>query len=116
MSALKEILERRACLVADAEAQRQTLVGDLDACRSVIVVVDRGIALARWLRARPYLVVAAVTAIAVLRPRFALAWSARLVTLWRAGRFLYEAVKPSIAGHAAARETTRGAVRGSTGS
>lgn len=96
MSALAEILERRARLVAEAQSQRGKLAGDLEACHSVIVVVDRGIALARWLRARPYLVVAAVTAIAVLRPRFALAWSARIVTLWRAGQFLYEAVRPAI--------------------
>jgi YqjK-like protein len=101
MSALANIRERRARLVAEAQSQRQTLAADLEACRSVIVVVDRGIALARWLRARPYLVVAAVTAIAVLRPRFALAWSARLITLWRAGRFLYEAVKPGLRDRAA---------------
>jgi hypothetical protein len=96
MSTLANILERRARLVTEAESQRRRLAGDLEACRSVIIVVDRGIALARWLRARPYLVVAAVTAIAVLKPRFALAWSARIVTLWRAGRFLYEAVRPPI--------------------
>lgn len=96
MSTLASILERRARLVAEAQSQRQALAADLEACRSVIVVVDRGIALARWLRARPYLVVAAVTAIAVLKPRFALAWSARIVTLWRAGRFLYEAIRPPI--------------------
>jgi YqjK-like protein len=95
MNALAEILDRRARLIAEADSQRRTLAADLDACRSVVVVVDRGIALARWLRARPYLVVAAVTAIAVLKPRFALAWSARIVTLWRAGRFLYEALRPA---------------------
>ena len=112
MSALKEILERRARLVTEADSQRKRLAGDLEACRSVIVVVDRGIALARWLRARPYLVVAAATAIAVLKPRFALAWSARLITLWRAGRFLYEAVRPAIS----SREIAHGPVRDSTGS
>jgi len=64
-------------------------------CRSVLVVVDRGIAWGTWLRARPYLVVAAVTAIAVLRPRLALEWSARVLTLWRVGRLLYDAVRPA---------------------
>ena len=96
MSALEDILARRARLVAEAHSQRSALAGDLEACRSVVVVVDRGIALARWLRGRPYLVVAAVTAIAVLKPRFALAWSARILTLWRAGRFLYEALRPAL--------------------
>src|SRR5439155_1667819 len=62
---------------------------------AVLVAVDRGIAWASWLRARPYLVVAAATAIAVLRPRLALEWSARLLTLWRVGRLLYDAIKPA---------------------
>ena len=100
MSALAAILERRARLVAEAEAQRHALAQGLAVCRSVLVVVDRGIAWARWLRARPYLVVAFVTAIAVLRPRFALAWSARLLTLWRVGRLVYGAVKPLASGRA----------------
>ena len=106
MSALAEILEQRARLIAEAQAQRQALAEGIDVCRSVFVVVDRGIAWATWLRARPYLVVAAAAAIAVLRPRLALAWSARLVTLWRAGRFLYEAVKPASRERAAAEDQT----------
>ena len=96
MSALGDVLERRERLLGEAESQRRALVRDLGACRSVLLVADRGIAWAGWLRARPYLVVAAVTAIAVLRPRLAIAWSARVLTLWRAGRFLYDAVKPAL--------------------
>jgi len=95
MSALAEIVERRARLLAEAEAQRRALAQGIAVCRSVLVVVDRGIVWAAWLRARPYLVVAAATAIAVLRPRLALEWSARLLTLWRVGRLLYDAVKPA---------------------
>jgi len=94
MSALAEILKRRALLLAEAQAQRQALAEGIDVCRSVLVVVDRGMAWATWLRARPYLVVAAAAAIAVLRPRLALQWSARLLTLWRVGRLLLGAVKP----------------------
>jgi hypothetical protein len=96
MSALADILERRARLVAEADAQRAGLGRELAACSRALTVVDRGIAWAGWLRARPYLVVALVTAIAVLRPKLAFAWSARLLTLWRAGLFLYETVKPVI--------------------
>jgi len=96
MSAIDDILQRRARLVAEADAQRAALAGELGACASVLRVADRGIAWASWLRARPYLVVALVTAVAVLRPRLALAWSARVVTVWRAGRFLYEAIKPAL--------------------
>jgi hypothetical protein len=94
MSALPQILERRARLLAEAEAQRHALAQGIAVCRSVLVVVDRGFAWATWLRARPYLVVAAAAAIAVLRPKLALQWSARLLTLWRVGRLLLGAVKP----------------------
>jgi hypothetical protein len=95
MSARAEILERRARLVAEAEAQRRELDEGIAECRGVLVVVDRGIAWASWLRARPYLVVAAAAAIAVLRPKLALAWSARLLALWRVGRLLYAVIKPA---------------------
>jgi hypothetical protein len=98
MSALDDILARRARLVAEADAQRTALAGDLQACSSVLRVADRGIAWAGWLRARPYLVVALVTAVAVLRPKLAFAWSARLLTVYRAGRFLFEAIKPALEG------------------
>jgi len=96
MSALPQILERRARLLAEAEAQRRALSEGIAVCRNVLVVADRGIAWATWLRARPYLVVAAATAITVLRPKFALAWSARVLTLWRVGRLLYDVVKPAL--------------------
>jgi hypothetical protein len=100
MSALAQILERRARLLAEAEAQRDAFAEEIDVCRSVLVVVDRGIAWATWLRARPYLAVAAAAAIALLRPRFVLLWSARLITLWRVGRLLFDAVKPPAVDHA----------------
>jgi len=96
MSALEDILQRRARLVVEADAQRKALAGELQVCSSVLKVADRGIAWAGWLRARPYLVVALVTAVAVLRPKLAFAWSARVLAVYRAGRFLYEAVKPAL--------------------
>lgn len=95
MNALTEILERRARLVAEAEAQRRALSDAIAGCRSVLFVADRAIAWARMLRASSYLVVAAATAMAVLRPKLALGWSARLLTLWRVGRFLYDVIKPA---------------------
>jgi len=95
MSPLPQILERRARLLAEAQSQRHALAQGVAVCRSVLVVVDRGLVWASWLRARPTLVVAAATAIAVLRPRLALEWSARLLTLWRVGSLLYDAVKPA---------------------
>lgn len=93
MSGLPDILERRARLIGEAEAQRRALGEGIAACRRILVVADRSIALAAWLRARPYVVVALVTAIAVLRPRFALAWSGRLIALWRVGQLLHHALK-----------------------
>jgi len=64
-------------------------------CAAACSRSQTGIAWAGWLRARPYLVVALVTAVAVLRPKLAFAWSARVLAVYRAGRFLYEAVKPA---------------------
>ncbi len=101
MNALTEILERRARLVVEAEAQRRAISEGIAGCRSVLFVADRAIAWARVLRASSYLVVAAATAIAVLRPRLALGWSARLLTLWRVGRFLYHVIKPAAGDRAA---------------
>jgi hypothetical protein len=100
VSALSDILGRRARLIAEAEAQRHTLGEGIAACRRILVVADRSIALAAWLRAKPYVVVAVVTAIAVLRPRFALAWSGRLIALWRIGQLLYHAFRPLLADRA----------------
>jgi hypothetical protein len=94
MSALAEILERRARLVADAEAQRRALSEGIAGCRRLLSVADRAVALARWVRAKPYLSVAAAVAIAVMRPRITLAWSARLLTLWRVGHFVFDVIKP----------------------
>jgi hypothetical protein len=95
MNELAEILERRARLAAEAEAQRRELAAGLAGCHKLLVVVDRGIAWASWLRARPYVVVIAAVAITLLRPKLALGWSVRLLTLWRVGRFLYSVVKPA---------------------
>ena len=96
MSAIQDILNRRDRLLAEAEAQRRSLGESLATCRSVLIVADRGLAWATWLRARPYIVVAAATAIAVLRPRLALAWSARAIALWRVGSLLYQVIKPTL--------------------
>jgi hypothetical protein len=109
MNALTEILERRARLLAEAEAQRRALSEAVAGCSSVLFIADRAIAWARMLRASSYLVVAAATAIAVLRPKLALGWSARLLTLWRVGRFLYDVIKPAAVERAAdAGGTPRG--------
>jgi YqjK-like protein len=97
MSRITEILERRARLVAEAEAQRQALAEGVAGCRKVFSVADRGLALTHWLRGKPYLAVAATAAVAVLRPRLALGWGAQLLTLWRVGRLLYDVVRPAAA-------------------
>ena len=44
MSALDDILARRARLITEADAQRTALAGELRACGSVLKVADRGIA------------------------------------------------------------------------
>ena len=97
MSTLAEILERRAQLVAEAEAQRRVLAVGIAGSHKFLAVADRGLAWVSWLRGKPYLAVAAAAAVAVLRPRLALGWSAQLLTLWRVGRFLYDIVRPAAA-------------------
>jgi YqjK-like protein len=97
MSALSEIRRRRARLVAKAEAQRRALGAGIAGCRRLLSVADRAVALARWLRAKPYLAVAAAVAVAAVRPRIALGWSARLLTLWRVGRFVFDVIRPAAA-------------------
>jgi hypothetical protein len=97
MSALSEILERRARLVDDAEAQRGALAEGIAGCRRLLSVADRALALAGWLRARPYLAIAAAAAVAVMRPGVVLGWSARVLTLWRMGRFVFDLIKPAAA-------------------
>jgi hypothetical protein len=94
MSALAEILERRARLIAEAEEQRHALSEGVAGSRSALFLADRAIAWTSWLRARPYLVVIAATAISVLRPKRMLGWTAHLLTLWRVGQVVYAAVKP----------------------
>jgi YqjK-like protein len=95
MSRLDEILEKRARLLAEAQAQRNAFAGEVFRCRGVLAVADRGFAWAGWLRARPYLAVAAAAALAALRPGRALGWSAQLLTLWKVGRLLYGAIRPA---------------------
>jgi hypothetical protein len=96
MSALAEILEKRAQLIAQAQAERQSLAKDIAGCRSAIAVADRGIAVARWLRARPYVVAIAAAAFMALRPKRALGWGARALSWWRIGWFVFKALQPAL--------------------
>jgi len=93
MSTLAEILEKRARLIEEAEAQRLAVAESAVGCRRFLSVVDRGVALASWLRARPYLVVGAAAALAMLGPRLALVWSTRFLSMWRVGHLLLDVVK-----------------------
>jgi len=80
MNALAEILERRARLLAEAQAQRHALAEGIAVCRSVLVVADRGIAWQAGCAQGPTSSSPAAAAIAVLRPRLALEWSRGLLT------------------------------------
>ncbi len=93
MSTLAEILKRRARLLSEAEAQRRAISESIAGCRPVLHVVDRGVALASWLRAKPFLVVAAVAAMAMLGPRLALGWTTRLLSMWRVGHLFFDVVR-----------------------
>jgi hypothetical protein len=93
MSALADILAKRARLTAAAQAQRSAIAESVAGCRHALAVVDRGIAWGTWLRAHPYILVIGAVGLLALRPKRAFALSARAFTLWRVGRFLFDTIK-----------------------
>jgi hypothetical protein len=93
MNALADIMEKRERLLARADAERSSLSQAMTGVRGGLVLADRAVAWARWLKARPYLIAAAAAAIVLIRPKRAFGWSARVLALWRIGRILFDAVK-----------------------
>jgi hypothetical protein len=97
--ALLDIARRKERLSARAQAQRQALAGAVHDLREPIGIADRALGIARFLRAHPVLVAAAVTAavtalvvfrgrgLAGLAGRALSAWRLwRVVSAWSAGR------------------------------
>jgi hypothetical protein len=93
MSVLAEVLQKRARLLARAETERRTLSEQIAGCARAVSLVERGLQWSAWLRARPYLAIAVIVAIVVLRPVRLLRWGGSLLSLWRLGRLVFDAVR-----------------------
>lgn len=78
--------ERRALLVARAQAEREALAGTLDRAEKALAWVERARGMLQEAAHRPLLVVGAVLVFAALRPRRALKLAAALWSAWRLAR------------------------------
>lgn len=80
---LTELAERRARLVAQAEAQRVTLAQSMQRWRKPLAIADQGVAAVRYVRSHPALLVGAGVFLVALRPKRALAWLQRGLVAWK---------------------------------
>jgi hypothetical protein len=85
---LAEIARRKERLIARGESQRAAIGTNLRQLQGPIGVVDRGLAVVRFLRAHPALVGVAVAAVVVLRGRGLLSMASRGLAVWRTWRAL----------------------------
>lgn len=87
------IRERRARLVADAEAQRERVFAVVEQADRVARLFDRARDLARRASAHPVWIAAGVALVVALRPRGAIKLAATGVSLWRGWRSLRAAAE-----------------------
>lgn len=80
---LIQLAERRATLVARAEAQRNDIARAAVPWSIGLSFVDRALEGIRYLKENPVLVAGAVAVLAVFRPRRALVWLRRGWVAWR---------------------------------
>ena len=80
---LEHLAARRAELIARAQAQRGQLSRAAAPLRRPLDLADRGLALARYIAARPLLMAAGAAALAVMSPRLFLKWGQRGWLAWR---------------------------------
>ena len=87
---LTEIVRRRAALVAQAAAQRSELGRWVQPWQTPLALVDRGIALARRVRAHPLALAIGVLLLFRLGSGRWSAWAGRLWTGWQIYQSLYD--------------------------
>ncbi|MFP5408179.1 MAG: YqjK-like family protein [Gammaproteobacteria bacterium] len=87
-STLAQLAERRRRLVAQAALQRFTLANEMVPWRARLARVDQGVAVFRYLRSRPFLVVGTALLFAAVRPRGVGKWLRRGWLVWQIGRRL----------------------------
>lgn len=85
---LAQLAERRRQLVAQAAFQRFTLANDMAPWRARLARVDQGVAVVRYLRGHPLLVLGATLLFAAVRPRGVGKWLRRGWLVWQIGRRL----------------------------
>lgn len=101
MTAMQEILidiaRRKERLAARSQLQRAAIAKDFHALRAPIGVADRALDIARFLRAHPVLIAAAVAAVFVFRGRGLSGLAARAFSAWRLWRTVAALVGPLVA-------------------
>lgn len=85
---LTRLAERRSLLIAQAEAQRTALAINIAPWRARLALADKGIAVVRYVRSRPALILGVALLVAALRPRRAGTWLQRGWLAWQIGRRL----------------------------
>ncbi len=87
-SKLTQLAERRQQLVAQSDAQRAILADTLEPWRTRLAQVDRGVAVLRYVRRHPVLMVGASLLLAALRPKRVGRWLQHGLMVWQLGRRL----------------------------
>ena len=85
---LEALAHRKAALSERIARERDGLAVQIIAWQRPIDIVNRGIGAARFLKAHPALVAAAIGAAAVLGRRSLLRWAGRGLLVWRTWRAL----------------------------
>jgi hypothetical protein len=85
---LTQLAERRRRLVAQAAAQRIALAQNMEPWRVRLGLVDRGVAVVRYIGRHPALLVGPALLLAALRPWRAGKWLQRRWLVWQVGRRL----------------------------
>lgn len=89
MSELSEVITRRKLLVAQSALQRATLAQGIAPWQPRLALIDRGIAVGRYLQRYPVALAAVGLLAAARRPQRAAGWLERGWILWQVGRGLW---------------------------
>jgi hypothetical protein len=92
-----DIARRKERLSARSQLQRAAIAADFRGLHGPIGIADRGLGVARFLRAHPLVVVAAVAVVFVFRGRGMPGLAARAFSAWRLWRTVSAMVGPLLA-------------------
>ena len=85
---LTRLAERRSQLVAQAAAQRTALAHNLEPWHARLALIDQGVAVFRYVRRHPALMMGAALLLAALRPRRVGKWLQHGWIVWQLARRL----------------------------